>query len=95
MPFLRGGGGGGYGLAQWLASRTTDQEASVSIPGRVAVASHIYTLLYGVRKGSKAAVPVHRYFFTGASVKYTGGPLNYTGAPLYFTGTPLYLPVDC
>ena len=51
--------------------------------------------MYGVRKGSKAAVPVHRYFFTGAPVKYTGGPLNITGAPLYFTGTPLYLPVDC
>ena len=51
--------------------------------------------LYGVRKGSKAAVPVHRYFFTGAPVKFTGGPLNITGAPLYFTGTPLYLPVDC
>ena len=46
--------------------------------------------LYGVRKGSKAAVPVHRYFFTGAPVKFTGGPLNITGAPLYFTGTPLY-----
>ena len=51
--------------------------------------------IYGVRKGSKAAVPVHRYFFTGAPVKFTGGPLNITGAPLYFTGTPLYLPVDC
>ena len=51
--------------------------------------------VYGVRKGSKAAVPVHRYFFTGAPVKFTGGPLNITGAPLYFTGTPLYLPVDC
>ena len=50
---------------------------------------------YGVRKRSKAAVPVHRYFFTGAPVKFTGGPLNITGAPLYFTGTPLYLPVDC
>ena len=50
---------------------------------------------YGVRKGSKAAVPVHRYFFTGAPVKYTGGAVNITGAPLYFTGTPLYLPVDC
>ena len=49
----------------------------------------------GVRKGSKAAVPVHRYFFTGAPVKFTGGPLNITGAALYFTGTPLYLPVDC
>ena len=52
-------------------------------------------LEYGVRKGSKAAVPVHRYFFTGAPVKFTGGPLIITGAPLYFTGTPLYLPVDC
>ena len=51
--------------------------------------------VYDVRKGSKAAVPVHRYFFTGAPVKYTGAPLNITGAPLYFTGTPLYLPVDC
>ena len=49
---------------------------------------------YGVRKGSKAAVPVRRYFFTGAPVKFTGGPLNITGAPLYFTGSPLYLPVD-
>ena len=26
---------------------------------------------------------MHRYFFTGAPVKYTGGPLNITGAPLY------------
>ena len=50
---------------------------------------------YGERNGSKAAVPVHRYFFTGAPVKFTGGPLNITGAPLFFTGTPLYLPVDC
>ena len=49
----------------------------------------------GQKQGSKAAVPVHRYFFTGAPVKFTGGPLNITGAPLYFTGTPLYLPVDC
>ena len=45
-------------------------------------------VIYGVRNGSKAAVPVHRYFFTGP-------PLNITGAPLYFTGTPLYLPVEC
>ena len=55
----------------------------------------LYTICYGVRKGSKAAVPVHRYFFTGPPVKFTGGPLNITGAPLYFTGTPLYLPVEC
>ena len=55
----------------------------------------VMRLEYGVPKGSKAAVPVHRYFFTGAPVKFTGGPLNITGAPLYFTGTPLYLPVDC
>ena len=55
----------------------------------------LYILYYGVRKESKAAVPVHRYFFTGTPVKFTGGPLNITGAPLYFTGTPLYLPVDC
>ena len=47
--------------------------------------------IYGVRKGSKAAVPVYRYFFTGAPVKFTGGPLKITGAPLYFTGAP----VDC
>ena len=49
---------------------------------------------YGVRTGSKAAIPVHRYFFTGAPVKFSGGPVNITGAPLYFTGPPLYLPVD-
>ena len=57
--------------------------------------SYLYAYAYGVQKGSKAAVPVHRYFFTGAPVKFTGGPLNITGAALYFTGTPLYLPVDC
>ena len=55
----------------------------------------LIAVYYGVRKGSKAAVPVHRSFFTGAPVKLIGGPLNITGAPLYFTGTSLYLPVDC
>ena len=28
--------------------------------------------MFGVRKGSKAAAPVHRSFFAGAPVKFTG-----------------------
>ena len=63
--------------------------------GALWCANNLPVGLYGVQKGSKAAVPVHRYFFTGAPVKFNGGPLNITGAQLYFTGTPLYLPVDC
>ena len=62
---------------------------------QIASVNGIPRLTYGVRKGSKAAVPVHRYFFTGPPLKFTGGPLNITGAPLYLTGAPLYLPVDC
>ena len=53
---------------------------------------HLSTLLYGVRTGSKAAVPVHRYFFTGAPVKFSGGPVKNTGAPVKNTGAPLILP---
>ena len=31
---------------------------------------------YGVRMGSKAAVLVHCYFFTGAPVKFSGGTVK-------------------
>ena len=36
-PYLKAGGGGGGGLAQWLASQTTDQWVPGSRTGRVAI----------------------------------------------------------
>ena len=57
-----------------MTSRTMANERPLSKPA--------YT--YGVRKGSKAAVPVHRYFFTGAPVKFTGGHAKeHTPSSLY------------
>ena len=42
--------------------------------------------------GSKTAVPVHRYFFTSAPVKFSGGPVKNSGAPVKNNGAPLILP---
>ena len=46
---------------------------------------------YGVRKGSKAPVPVHRSsaIFYGSTAKFYRSTANFTGPPLFFIGAPL------